>query len=248
MNTFMNAHPILGLTRQVQSEADVAGSNIVPLQELEATRRHLGNGSATCIVVFAEPGPGANFTQADARSFVRDLEKQFSCRILTRAADEIPNGQSLFSYGIARRLPGKLAPRDGSNVPAKQTDPLTDREKQVLELIAQGKANKQTAAELCISIKTVEKHRQKLMKKLGIHETASLTRYAISAGIVPCDPLPGVESAAKPANLLVLKLARKKCPPPMLENRAVADVVAHQAPKQVLNDYSLAARQASPVA
>ena len=55
---------------------------------------------------------------------------------------------------------------------------------EVLQLIAKGKANKESAAELGSSIKTVEKHRQNLMEKLGIQETGGLTRYAISAGIV----------------------------------------------------------------
>ena len=54
----------------------------------------------------------------------------------------------------------------------------------MLQLIAEGQANKQVAAELGISVKTVEKHRQRLMEKLGIHDTAGLTRYAISAGII----------------------------------------------------------------
>ena len=54
----------------------------------------------------------------------------------------------------------------------------------VLQLIAEGQANKQIAAELGISVKTVEKHRQRLMQKLDIHDTAGLTRYAISAGII----------------------------------------------------------------
>ena len=61
---------------------------------------------------------------------------------------------------------------------------LTSREMEVLQLIAEGKANKQTADELHISIKTVEKHRQSLMEKLNIHDTASLTRYAIAAGVI----------------------------------------------------------------
>jgi DNA-binding CsgD family transcriptional regulator len=55
---------------------------------------------------------------------------------------------------------------------------------EVLQLIAEGKANKEIASDLCISIKTVEKHRGHLMEKLDIHDTASLTRYAISAGII----------------------------------------------------------------
>ncbi len=58
------------------------------------------------------------------------------------------------------------------------------REAEVLQLIAEGKANKGIASELKISIKTVEKHRQHLMEKLNIHDTAGLTRYAISTGII----------------------------------------------------------------
>jgi DNA-binding NarL/FixJ family response regulator len=65
-----------------------------------------------------------------------------------------------------------------------RSDTLTARETEVLQLIAEGNANKQTADQLGISIKTVEKHRQAVMNKLHIHDTASLTRYAIAAGMV----------------------------------------------------------------
>ena len=61
---------------------------------------------------------------------------------------------------------------------------LTPRELEVLQLIAEGYANKQIAGELFISIKTVEKHRQQLMHKLDIHDVAGLTRYAIAKGII----------------------------------------------------------------
>ena len=61
---------------------------------------------------------------------------------------------------------------------------LTSREREVLQLIAEGKANKAIAAELGISAKTIEKHRAHLMKKLNIHDTAGLTRYAIGAGVI----------------------------------------------------------------
>jgi DNA-binding NarL/FixJ family response regulator len=61
---------------------------------------------------------------------------------------------------------------------------LTSREAEVLQLVAEGFANKQIAAELSISIKTVEKHRQQAMNKLNIHDVAGLTRYAIAKGWV----------------------------------------------------------------
>jgi DNA-binding NarL/FixJ family response regulator len=54
----------------------------------------------------------------------------------------------------------------------------------VLQLIAEGKVNKQIAAELGVSFKTVDKHRQHLMAKLDVHDIAGLTRYAINAGII----------------------------------------------------------------
>jgi len=61
----------------------------------------------------------------------------------------------------------------------------------VLQLIAEGKPNKQIASDLSISIKTVEKHRQQVMNKLDIHDIAGLTRYAISKGVIKTgfDPL-----------------------------------------------------------
>ena len=76
------------------------------------------------------------------------------------------------------KLPGRNAPAKKGGVQ------LTSREMEVLQLIAEGKANKETAFELGIGIKTVEKHREHLMEKLDIHDTAGLTRYAISAGII----------------------------------------------------------------
>jgi DNA-binding NarL/FixJ family response regulator len=64
-----------------------------------------------------------------------------------------------------------------------RTDTLTVRQSQVLQLIAEGFINKEIAARLGISSKTVEKHRDQVMKKLGIHDTAGLTRHAVAKGI-----------------------------------------------------------------
>jgi DNA-binding NarL/FixJ family response regulator len=63
-------------------------------------------------------------------------------------------------------------------------DPLSGRERQVLQLVGEGKSTKDIAVHLGISVKTAESHRARLMKKLDIHETASLVRYAIRTGII----------------------------------------------------------------
>ncbi len=94
-------------------------------------------------------------------------------------------GRTFFSPSIAKRLasdPGK--PRNREGLPLANGTKLTSRESEVMQLVAEGSANKQVAAELGISIKTVEKHRQHVMDKLNIHETAGLTRYAIAQGII----------------------------------------------------------------
>jgi two-component system response regulator NreC len=63
-------------------------------------------------------------------------------------------------------------------------EPLTPRERQVLQLIAEGKTTKETAAVLDVSVKTAETHRTNLMEKLDIHSTAGLVRYAIRRGLL----------------------------------------------------------------
>jgi DNA-binding NarL/FixJ family response regulator len=64
---------------------------------------------------------------------------------------------------------------------------LTAREREILKLIAEGYKNKKVAEELCISVKTVEKHRANLMEKLGLHNVQALTAFAIEKGVVSCE-------------------------------------------------------------
>jgi DNA-binding NarL/FixJ family response regulator len=96
------------------------------------------------------------------------------------------SGKTYVSPSITRRRPGRSRATPGANGGAQSPVPLrlTPREAEVLQLVAEGKANKQTAIALRISIKTVEKHRQSLMTKLDIHDVAGLTRYAIAIGSI----------------------------------------------------------------
>jgi DNA-binding NarL/FixJ family response regulator len=71
-----------------------------------------------------------------------------------------------------------------NTAPQTQMDTLTQREREVLKLIAEGYKNKDVANFLCISLKTVEKHRANLMRKLDLHNTSALTLYAVERGIV----------------------------------------------------------------
>lgn len=111
--------------------------------------------------------------------------KDSPSNLLTNAIHEVAKGGRFYSPVISRRMRTIYdeATARGNGKPP-QALKLTNREVEVLQLIAEGAANKQIAGELNISIKTVEKHRQNLMDKLRIHDTASLTRYAISSGVI----------------------------------------------------------------
>jgi len=112
------------------------------------------------------------------------LVKQTAAQDLVTAIREAKRGNAFFSPAISRRLLEHYRTSVGKPPGAKKAPKLTPRELEVLQLIAEGYANKQIAGELFISIKTVEKHRQQLMHKLDIHDVAGLTRYAIAKGII----------------------------------------------------------------
>jgi DNA-binding NarL/FixJ family response regulator len=97
---------------------------------------------------------------------------------LIRALEEIQRGQVYLSPGVSRALVKAYLAR--KEVPP---DPLTARERQVLQLVAEGKTTKEIAQLLEISVKGVESHRARIMDKLGIHHTAGLVRYAIRRGL-----------------------------------------------------------------
>jgi DNA-binding NarL/FixJ family response regulator len=94
--------------------------------------------------------------------------------------------QGIVEKEFGKDLPKHDAPR-GCGMGLNRE--LTARETEVLKLIADGMVSKQIASELNISIKTVDNHRQNLMKRLDIHEVAGLTRYAIAKRIVPDHPV-----------------------------------------------------------
>ena len=94
-------------------------------------------------------------------------------------------GNAFFSPSVSKRLLDQCREAFVRGGPVRRRSTrLTTREAEVLQLIAEGQANKQIAAELNISIKTVEKHRQQVMNKLNIHDVAGLTRHAIAKGII----------------------------------------------------------------
>jgi DNA-binding NarL/FixJ family response regulator len=153
------------------------------LNGLEATRQIVQEAPATKILILSAHSDDAYIDRANAAGAAGYLIKQSCFHVLASAIREVEKGSTFVGPSIAKRLSGQK-PKTGGKPPTRGVACLSSRETEVLQLIAEGLANKQTAEELGISIKTVEKHRQNLMDKLRIHDTAGLTRYAISAGII----------------------------------------------------------------
>ena len=155
------------------------------LNGLEATRQILAANPAARVIVLSAHSDNEYIERMCTLGVVGFLEKQTSAEILTKAIREVAKGNTFFSAAVAKRVQEiQNKPRDRDGMVKTDGNRLTSRETEVLQLVAEGSANKQVASELGISIKTVEKHRQHLMDKLNIHDTAGLTRYAITTGVI----------------------------------------------------------------
>ena len=103
---------------------------------------------------------------------------------LLMAIDNVLKGKPYLSPGVSEKVIEGYLEGMEKHPPGSTLGLLSPREREVLKLIAEGYKNKEIADDLCISLKTVEKHRANLMKKLDLHNAAALTAYAIEQGLV----------------------------------------------------------------
>jgi DNA-binding NarL/FixJ family response regulator len=173
------------MTRELLPSVVVMDIAMPLMNGMEATRQIIREVPSTKVLILSSYDDEEYVQQLTEAGAVGYLIKQTAVNDLLAGIREAHKGNAFFSPVIAKRLIDRCRNSFLNGCSGKETgDRLTSRELEVLQLIAEGKANKQIAAELCISIKTVEKHRQQVMCKLNIHEVANLTRYAISKGIV----------------------------------------------------------------
>jgi DNA-binding NarL/FixJ family response regulator len=110
--------------------------------------------------------------------------KNDSRRELLVAIDSVLAGNTYLSPAIARDVLDRFLAKRKSKEPRTAWETVTQREKEILKLLAEGYTNKQIAGMLFISVKTVEKHRSNIMSKLDMHSVANLTALAIEKGLV----------------------------------------------------------------
>jgi two-component system, NarL family, nitrate/nitrite response regulator NarL len=170
------------LARKLRPAVVVMDIAMPLLNGLEATRQIRKELPDIRVLILSAHSDDAYVDHAAALGAAGFLLKQTSSHNLATAIREVQKGNTFFSTSISKRAKDrgrKSADREG-----RKSNHLSSREVEVLQLIAEGKPNKQVAAELGVSFKTVDKHRQHLMSKLNIHDIAGLTRYAIAEGII----------------------------------------------------------------
>jgi DNA-binding NarL/FixJ family response regulator len=179
-----NGRQTVNLTRKLSPAVVVMDIAMPLLNGMEATRQILHAQPGTKVLILSAHSDEAYIEEVMALGAAGYLIKQTAASALAIAVRAVADGKSFFSPAVSRRL-SQYEKVPGRNTARKpRCAQLTSRETEVLQLVAEGMANKQIAAELEISIKTVEKHRQGLMDKLNVHDTAGLTRHAIAAGII----------------------------------------------------------------
>jgi DNA-binding NarL/FixJ family response regulator len=180
-----NGRQAVALTRDLSPDVLVMDIAMPLLNGLEAARQILLAKPLTKILILAAHNDDAYIEKAMALGASGYLIKQTAFHVLPKAIRELHCGKTFFSPSITKRLnSARNLALNRSGIAKPDAKRLTPREMEVLQLTAEGNPNKMTADILKISIKTVEKHRQSLMAKIDVHDTAGLTRYAIAHGII----------------------------------------------------------------
>jgi len=172
-----NGRTAVQLAQSLLPDVVVMDIEMPDLNGIEATRQITANGHGPKVIAVtaaANPQIAARMLDAGATAYV----------IKTAAFDEFANALNAVRAGKTYLSPVLTDSMNGdSAVKASAFARLSPREREVIQLLAEGKTNKEVAAQLHVSIKTAETHRRNLMEKLEIDSVAELTKYAIREGI-----------------------------------------------------------------
>ena len=198
-----NGRQAVQMAKKLQPDVVVMDVVMPTLNGVEATRQVLKEAPNTKVLVLSSYSDDDRVQQLIEVGATGYLVKQTAANDLLATIREGHKSNAFFSPSISKRLSNSWQFFTENRSPDRLNEHLTTREAEILQLIAEGFANKQIADIIGISIKTVEKHRQAVMDKLGLHEVASLTRYAIQKGIVelkkpPQGMVPVADDAPKP--------------------------------------------------
>ncbi len=179
-----NGRDALALAQRLQPDVAVVDVGLPELNGIDFTRQLRTVSEHTAVVILSMHGDQAyvrRALQAGAKGYLlKDSEDQD----LIKAILAVAAGSSYFDPTVSRVvLDGFLG---AATAPESEDElaRLTDREREVLQLVAEGKSSKEIAQILGLSVSTVESHRKHIMEKLDLHNTAAIVRFAVRKGIV----------------------------------------------------------------
>jgi DNA-binding NarL/FixJ family response regulator len=176
-----NGREAVELTLHHKPDVAILDMSLSVVNGIEATREIRKESPGTEVMIFTshdQEDEIRSVLHAGARGFVLQSEADDQ---IVRAVEALAQHRAFFSGRISERLLDSFFEKSRSG---HRTFPLTVREREVVQLIAEGNSNRRTAQLLSISVKTVETHRTASMRKLDIHSTADLVRYAFRRGLV----------------------------------------------------------------
>jgi DNA-binding NarL/FixJ family response regulator len=178
-----DGHAALEQTRLTQPDVvllDIAMPGLGGLETVPRLRHDAPDARILMLTQYEQPEYVRRFLKLGVSGYV--LKKAAGAELIA-AIRAVYRGGLVVDPAVARDVL-RESPR-GETAPAEDPyDALTDRERQVLKLVAEGRSNKDVAAALDISVKTAMTHREHMMKKLGLHNRTDLTRFAIRRGVI----------------------------------------------------------------
>ena len=174
------------LTRKLRPNLVIMDVTMPGLNGIKATQQILSKSPGVKVIALSMHSHRwfvVRMLDAGASGYV---SKEYAFEELTNAIRTVWRGQTYLSPGIASVM-NEDNPFDLSKINRSDCSVLTPRQRQVLQLIAEGKSTKETASILNVSVKTVESHRLRIMTKLNTHSIAGLTRYAVREGLTSLD-------------------------------------------------------------
>jgi two-component system, NarL family, response regulator NreC len=172
------------LAEQFKPDVSILDVAMPLLNGIEATRQIARRVPSTRILVlsmYADEAYVAQILQAGASGY---LLKDSADVDLIQAVTEVARGKSFFSPAIARVMLDNYVRQDAEKGVSDRYESLSQREREILQLVAEARTNKEIAALLNVSPSTVETHRARIMEKLDLHSAAEIVLYAVRRGVI----------------------------------------------------------------
>ena len=182
-----DGHAAVKMVHDLRPDVVVMDIGMPSLNGIEATRQIVDeNGDVKVLALsqYSDPRMVSEMFRAGAKGFVL---KDSAFDELTRAVNAVYTDRTYVSPDVAGDLINRHIRHGVSNEETSAFSLLTDREREVLQLIAEGQTTRDIAKKLFRSAKTIESHRRNIMQKLGLHSLPELTKYAVRQGLTGLD-------------------------------------------------------------